>query len=103
MVESLHVRSTRVGVAAITCRKAKSVLLKRLLVEHPEGGIGILFEHCHGLRIEEVEVRAVLHGSVAARPLECSVQYNDCDNVNGKESENVVIQRVRVQGGSSSF
>lgn len=109
VLEALHVRSSLVGGAAVQCRDSSNVVLRRLLIEHPEGGVGIRFERCPGLRIEQVEVR-VSHADQryqldvaegVAHPARCSIGSNDCHNIHGIDSELVVIERVRVEGGSS--
>ena len=111
LIEALHVRSDKHGAAAVSCRDSRGVRLRNLLVEHPEGGIGIRFERCHGLIIERVEVRVT--GMVAraeseaasghARPAQCSIKFSDCDNIYGLKSADVSIEDVRVAGGSSGI
>jgi len=114
VIELLRVRGHSVTDAtkwthmgAVSCRGAKNVRIKHLLVEHPVGSVGIGFDRCDGLVIEDVEVRAVgddeRRADGHARPGPCTIPNRDCDNIHGKNSKDVFIHRVRVSGGSSGI
>lgn len=94
-------------MGAVFCRGAKNVRIKHLLVEHPVGSVGIGFDRCDGLVIEDVEVRTVgddgRRADGHARPGPCTIPNRDCDNIHGKNSKDVFIHRVRVSGGSSGI
>ena len=111
--ESLHVRHTDASTPAVHCRYSKNVRLRRLLVEHPANGVGILFEHCHNISIQEVVVVAVHkrdgRSEQRARAGPCSLTPGpgsflcECDNIHGIGSHGAIIERVRVHGGSTGI
>ena len=113
-IDSLHVHHTDASTPAVHCRYSKHVRLHRLLVEHPANGVGILFEHCHNITIAEVVVVAIHKESTRgdgkkARVGPCSLApgpgsfLRECDNIHGIGSSGAVIDRVRVQGGSTGI
>ena len=80
------------------------------MVEHHAKAIGILFEQCHNITIEEVVVVAIGESSRSgdgerARAGECAATYGprECDNIHGLRSNGVFIKRVRVQGGAAGI
>ncbi|KOO22632.1 hemolysin-type calcium-binding region [Chrysochromulina tobinii] len=104
VIESLHVRSSLVGRPAILCRDSRSVVLRKLLIEHVEGGVGIRFERCPGLRVEQVEVRVLGAADDHARPTaNCHLGSSECHNIHGVDSADVILEQVRVTGGSSGI
>lgn len=107
VVENLHVHSDVPGQPAIRCKGARSVTLRRLRVEHHAAGIGILFEDCDDLSIEEVTVAAVptddMPGALAVPTQGCTVQFGDCDNIRGVRSKSARLNRVHVSGGATGI
>lgn len=99
VIEDLWLRVPYSGVAAITCLDSPDVLVRRVRIEHAPDGVGIKFERCHRIRIEDVAISALTVGS--RRPSRCGLRHRDCDNIHGIASEAVQIERVRVAGGAS--
>ena len=100
VVEDMWIRVSTSGVAALRCIDSPGVVLRRLRIEHAHDGVGIKFERCDRIRIEDVAISAL---DARKRPNRCSLPFNDCDNIHGVRSREVVIERVRVSGGSTGI
>ena len=59
VVEDVWIRVSTSGVAALRCIDSPGVLLRRLRIEHAHDGVGIKFERCDRIRIEDVAIRAL--------------------------------------------
>jgi hypothetical protein len=97
-VELLVISISKPGVAALTCMDSPNVHIKNVRIEHAHGGVGIRFERCPSLRLEDVSVVAV---AAPSRPTRCLLRNQDCDNIHGSNSADVVLHRVRVSGGAT--
>ena len=97
-IESLFISVTAPGVAALTCADSPNVRIKNVRIEHSRNGVGIRFERCPSIHLEDVSIVAVAPRHGDGR---CKLRNNDCDNVHGSNSPDVTLQRVQVVGGST--
>ena len=100
IVENVWLRISASGVAAISCIDSPGVILRRLRIEHAHDGVGIRFERCDRITIEDVAVSALVSHH---RPNKCGLRFSDCDNIHGVHSADARIERVRVAGGSTGI
>lgn len=96
----MWLRIEKPGTTVIRCVHSPDVVLRRLRIEHAPDGVGIRFDGCDRIRIEDVSVSA-LSGSSYRRPSQCKLRHSDCDNIHGLRSADVRIERVRLAGGAS--
>lgn len=102
VVERTWLRVSITGVAALSCERSANVTIRDTRIEHAQDGIGIKFDRCHGIRLENVSISAIAaHGAALQRPNRCNQPYNDCDSILGISSADVLIDSVRLTGASS--
>lgn len=97
-IEALHISVSDPGVAALSCADSPNVRIKNVRIEHAHGSIGIRFERCPYIRLEDVSVVAA---KSKHKPGRCKLRNKDCDNIHGSGSPGATLRRVRVMGGST--
>ena len=99
-IDNLVIRGTQLSnpdnpdseYTALSCLDSRDVTLRNLRVEHEQWAVGILFDGCDNLRIENVEVVA---GGGEVPNVDCDVSWQNCDNVLGRRSERVSLRDVQ--------
>lgn len=111
--DSLRVRASHTTAPAIHCRNSSRVQLRRLMVEHHAKGVGILFDRCDNITINQVVVVAVqkealpddglAHAGPCVLGAGARSHMRECDNIHGINSRGASIVNTRVVGGAAGI
>ena len=99
LISNLHISSSRRNFPALTCENSTRVHIRHVFIEHSASAVGIQFSRCNRIWIEDVSILA----RGRSRPSRCKRPNNVCNNVHGTYSADVVMHRVRVEGGSTGI